>query len=139
MDINFWAVLVSSVVVMVLGFVWHGPLFGKKFNEAMGMTMPTDPEVRKKMMRGMNKIYLIQFLLFVVQMFVLAKHISLVPSMSAVATAFCLWLGFVMPTVASAAIWNDRSTKARWTIFFVSAGFNLVSLVIAALILGMWN
>lgn len=138
-DINFWAVLASAIVAMVLGFVWHGPLFGKKFMAAMGMVMPTDPEVVKKMKKAMYMTYVIQFLLFVLQVWILAKHITLGVDYSPFATAVCLWLGFVMPTVASSVLWSDRSTKNKWTIFLISAGFNLVALAIAAVIIGAWK
>ena len=139
MTINFWAVLVSAIVVMILGFVWHGPLFGKKFMGAMGMPMPTDPEVRKQMMKGMNMIYGMQFLLFLFQVWILAKHITYVTDVSAVGVAICLWAGFVMPTVASAAMWTNRPSKDKWTIFLVSAGFNLVALGVAGFIIGAWH
>jgi len=35
-EINGWAVLVCGVVAMALGFVWYGPLFGKKWLELIG-------------------------------------------------------------------------------------------------------
>ncbi len=138
MVINYLAVLVSAIIAMGLGFVWHGPLFGKKFMAAMGMTIPTDPEVRKKMQKAMAMTYVIQFLLFVVTTSVLSIYINYGPKTGLV-TAVCLWLGFVMPTAASAALWNDRPTNAKWTIFLVSAGFNLVMLAVAGLILGSWR
>ncbi|WP_260482692.1 DUF1761 domain-containing protein [Sphingomicrobium flavum] len=38
MEINWIAVLVASVSAFILGGIWYGPLFGKKWMELVGMT-----------------------------------------------------------------------------------------------------
>jgi hypothetical protein len=50
MNINYWAVLVCGVLSMVIGFVWYGPLFGKKWMEIVGATFK-DIEERKRMQK----------------------------------------------------------------------------------------
>jgi fructose-specific phosphotransferase system IIC component len=44
------AVVVATIAAMVLGFIWYGPLFGKKWMEAQGIKeqskkMPVGPMV----------------------------------------------------------------------------------------------
>lgn len=36
MLINYYAVVASSVLAMVVGAIWYGPLFGKKWLEITG-------------------------------------------------------------------------------------------------------
>ena len=37
-SINYLAVLVAGFIPMILGSIWYGPLFGKKWIELMGLT-----------------------------------------------------------------------------------------------------
>ena len=36
--INWWAVLVATVLAFVLGGIWYGPVFGKAWLDALGKT-----------------------------------------------------------------------------------------------------
>ena len=44
-----------------------------------------------------------------------------------------------MPTVAGQAMWSGKSKELSWKMFFISSGYQLVTLVIAGWILGMWK
>src|SRR4051812_14211671 len=37
--INYWAVILASIISIVLGFIWYGPLFGKKWATLSGVSM----------------------------------------------------------------------------------------------------
>ena len=46
-DLDWVAVIVGTLAIMVLGWLWYGPLFGKAWSRATGMSMssgmpPTD-------------------------------------------------------------------------------------------------
>mgnify|MGYP001608100183 FL=1 len=70
MDTNYWAVLISSVFAIVLGAIWYGPLFGKKWLEVTGMDK-VDMARRQEMMKNVWKLYITQFLLCLFQVLVL--------------------------------------------------------------------
>ena len=36
--INWWAVLVATVLAFILGGIWYGPVFGKAWLDALGKT-----------------------------------------------------------------------------------------------------
>lgn len=36
--LNWWAILVATVVAFMLGYVWYGPVFGKAWLAALGKT-----------------------------------------------------------------------------------------------------
>ena len=50
--INYVAVLVAAVANMILGSLWFGPIFGKMWVKASGMTREKMEEAKKKGMAG---------------------------------------------------------------------------------------
>lgn len=137
--INYLAVLVCGVVSMAVGFIWYGPLFGKAWMKIMGAETMSG-EQKDKMRKDMWKYYITQFVLSLFQIFVLAWYIITLKDISdGVHTAFSLWIAFVMPTVAGAALWSGKPKKVAWRMFFISAGAQLVSFILFGLILGAWK
>lgn len=136
--LNYWAILVCAVVAMVLGFVWYGPLFGKAWMRLTGCA-DMDEAKRKEMQKKAMPMYLVQFVLVLVQIFVLATYsITFAPVISVI-NALWIWLGFVMPTIAGSYMWSGDSRKNAWTKFFIQAGFQLVSFLVFGAILGLWQ
>lgn len=138
MEINYWAVLVCGVLAMALGFVWYGPLFGKKWMEVIGAT-EMDLERRKEMQKRAGKLYLIQFILVLFQVWVLAFYIKGWQEASGLQNALWIWVAFIMPTIATSAMWNNDSAKISWTRFLIQAGYQLVLFILFGLILGGWQ
>ncbi len=137
--INYWAVLACGIVSMVLGFVWYGPLFGKKWMEICGTTAQ-DLERRKEMQKKAGPLYAVQFVLTLLQAWVLAWFIGFLMQSGqsgGVHTAFAIWLAFLMPTVAAGAMWNADAGKVKWAKFLLQAGYYLVLFLIFGLILAM--
>ncbi len=130
--INYWAILISAVLSMVLGFLWYGPIFGEHWVKIVGADW-MDREARKKMQRGAAKLYFLQFLLTAFQVFVLARFIAA----SGPVEAFWIWAGFIMPTVAGTAMWNNDSAKISWARFLIQGGYQLVLFAMFTYILGM--
>ncbi|MEK7608678.1 MAG: DUF1761 domain-containing protein [Patescibacteria group bacterium] len=138
MTINYWAVFVSAVLSMAVGAIWYGPLFGKKWMEIVGANA-ADIEARKKIQRGVWKLYLTQFLLTLFQVWVLAYYIEGWKEASGLTNALWIWAAFVMPTVAGTAMWNNDSAKISWARFLIQAGYQLVIFIIFGFVLGMWR
>ncbi len=140
MSINLWAVLGCGIFSMVLGFVWYGPLFGKKWMEVIGADA-LDAAERKKMQQRAGPLYLLQFLLTLFQAFVASGFIyefrdgSLKTPLQLM---LMLWGGFVVPITAANAMWNNESKKKSWTRFLLSAGYQLVLNLAFGLILFLW-
>jgi hypothetical protein len=142
MEIHFLPVLVCAVISMVLGMLWYGPIFGKAWMRVIKADPDcmTDPVKRKEANKKAMPLYLLQFLLALVQIWTLSKYISLgAASSSGLATALCLWVGFVLPTVAGGAMWSGDSRKDAWNRFFLTAGFQLLLFLVFGLILNAWR
>ena len=138
MQINYWAVLVCAILSMPLGMLWYGTMFGKKWTEIIGATNQ-DLEARKKMQKSAGPLYLVQFLLVLFQAWVLAYYIAGWEDASGLQNALWIWAAFIVPTVASASMWNNDSAKISWARFFIQAGYNLVLFIAFGLILGYWR
>lgn len=135
--INYWAVLVCGIVSMVLGGVWYGPLFGKKWAKVVGANIQ-DVEARKKMQKSAGPLYFIQFILALSQAYVLAHYLANWQQTSGVMNGLLMWAGFIVPTVAAGAMWNNDSAKVSWARFLIQAGYYLVLFIIFGFILAIW-
>ncbi|MEK7497007.1 MAG: DUF1761 domain-containing protein [Patescibacteria group bacterium] len=138
MDTNYWAVLISSVFAIVLGAIWYGPLFGKKWLEVTGMDK-VDMARRQEMMKNVWKLYITQFLLCLFQVLVLAHLINDTVKVSGLERSLWIWAAFIMPMIASGAMWNNDSARVSWARFLIQAGYQLVCFVVFGLILGLWR
>ncbi len=136
--INYWAVVACGVVSMVVGGIWYGPLFGKKWMEICEVDV-SDIEARKKMQKEAMPLYAVQFLLVLFQVYVLAHFIAAWEDNAPVSTALWIAAAFVIPTIASASMWTNEASKIKWARFLIQAGYNLVMFVIFAMILTAWQ
>ena len=133
--INYLAAIVAAVVAFGIGWLWYSPmLFGKQWAAANGYT----PEKIQAMQKGAAKAYGISFACFLVMAVILAvllkvAHISAVPT-GAKFGVLC-WLGFVATMGLTANVYSDKPFKA----WLLDAGYQLVSLVVMALIITAWR
>ena len=133
--LNLWSVVVAAVAGMVVGAIWYGPLFGKKYMSAVGMDS-WPQEKRDAMRKSMVKSYVLQFLLSLVTYYVLAMNIvwSGLPAWPAMVFAFFIWLGFILPIKLGETLWGGSKTLA-----WLNIGSQLISLVVAGAIIGAMN
>ncbi len=137
--------LVASILSMVLGALWYGPLFGKKWMHIIGAkemkaeeNLPAG-QAGKQMQKQAMPLYLIQFLLTLFQVYVLAQYIAGWTDASGIENSLWIWAAFVMPTIAGASMWNNDSKEIAWSRFLIQGGYQLVLFVIFGLVLGMWK
>ncbi len=127
---NWVIILMGGIVSMVVGSIWYGPLFGKKWMEICGVT-DLDIEKRKQMQKEAMPLYVTQFILSLLQIYILSNLITYGGwGAQSIWVAVFLWLGFVMPTVAGSAMWNNDSRNVKWARFLIQAGYQLVMFII---------
>lgn len=136
METSVLIVLACGVVAMIVGSVWYGPLFGKKWMEVIGV----DPhkEITPDMKKAAMPLYLIQFLLTALQVYILSNLINYTGG-NGVWVAGFMWLGFVMPTIAGCSMWNNNSNRLKWSQFLIQSGYQLIVFVLFGYILGTWG
>lgn len=135
--INYLAVLVATVVGMAIGFLWYGPLFGKKWMKLMGISREKMETMKKK---GMGKTIALNALATLIMSFVLDHSLIFASSylgvngwMAGVQAGFWNWLGFIAPVTLSAVLWEGRS----WKLWILNNGHYLVALVAMGVVLAV--
>jgi hypothetical protein len=137
-SVNFWAVACGAVLSMVVGAIWYGPLFGKKWLEIAGVNS-ADLEARKKMQKTAGPLYLVQFLLTLFQVLVLAHMVAVPNIVSGLERSVWIWAAFVIPTLAGAVMWTNEPGKRKWARFLIQGGYQLVIFVLFGLLLQYWK
>ncbi len=132
-DINWLAILVATLLPMVVGSLWYGPLFGKTW---MNLMEVTEEEIKGNF--NPRQAYGISTLMAFIMAFVLANVIGLADHGSAVHGMLLggfLWLGLLVPYGYQAVAFEQRKKQ----LYFMSMAYNLVVLLLMGLILGGWQ
>ncbi len=131
-EVNWLAVLVAGVIPMVIGFLWYGPLFGKKWLALMEMT-------EEDIMKDFNpaKTYGLSFLLSLVTAYVLAQLLAGSEGgvMIGVHMGLLVTVGFML-NFGHQKVAFERSKPG---LFALSLGFNCACLVSQAVVLSVWR
>ena len=134
MLINFFAVLVAAIAAMVIGSLWYSPfLFGKAWMRMRGL----DPRSMESMSFPLNLMAL-EFVCALVAAYVLGIFSLLFGAhtvFAAVFLAFLIWIGFYVTQQLSEVLWEERP----FGLFLINASQRLVSLLLMALIVGLWR
>jgi hypothetical protein len=134
--INFYAVAVSMAISLVIGFIWYGPLFGKKWMALSGMVMPSEKPKFSVMLKPMI-LSLVGALFMACLMSIaigISRSIGQIGIACALIIAFTNWLGFIVPVHLNFAGWEGKS----WTLFAINTGYWLVYLLIISTIISVW-
>jgi hypothetical protein len=134
--LNYFAVLASAVAAMIIGAIWYGPLFGKKFTAALGLDK-LSPEKQAEMKKLMPVSYLGQFLASLVMFYVMSALIGGLGELTVwggLMTALLVWVGFVVPLKLGDLLWGGKMTM-----FWLGVGNMLLTLLAAGAIIGAWR
>jgi hypothetical protein len=129
--INIWAILVITVIYFALGAFWYSTiLLGNQWAKA------NEFNVDELEMKPINFIgALIAAFLSTLFLALLLELIGTYDIAISILTALIVGVGFVFVIGFYDVIYEDKSIVA-WAI---DAGYHLVALIIAGLILGVWQ
>ena len=138
--INYLAVLVAGIVIFVLGGLWYSPvLFARRWIALQGRT--EEQERAQAAAAYMPLMYLSAFISGFVTAWVLAMilaHVGTSLNLNAAHGAligFMCWLGFAATTSYATALFSG-TPKQLW---LINSSYNLVSFVLAGMILAVWK
>jgi hypothetical protein len=138
LPINMSAVLVAAVANFIIGFMFHGPLFGQLWMRLANIH-PTGNEKFSDMIPQMAKNLLVNiiFAYVLAAVYLFATTSPLIGgsgALNGMMCAFWIWLGFVVTTTSIEVIWMGRSYKL-WLFEAVSA---LACCLAMGAIIGAW-
>lgn len=126
--VNYFAVIISSILAMGLGFLWYSPvLFGTPWMRLMGFTKQS----LKKSKKNMGPMYALSFVATILTVWILAVVMNLVILSTlgeALELAFFLWLGFEATVMLTEVIFGGK----KWGLYAINAGYQLAVVLIAA-------
>lgn len=137
-QINLIAVLIAAVSAFVIGFLFHGPLFGKLWMRLANI----HPTGNEKFSDMLPQLFW-NFIVNLVTAFVMAGTFWLVFSSPIIGEitwykgAICaiwLWLGFLVTSSSIEVIWMGRTVK-HW-LFEVACSF--VTMAVMGAIIASW-
>ena len=136
--VNWIAVLAAVVASFVFGWLWYGPLFGRKWAALMKMPPDLKPDP-KVMMRGMILMVIGTFLTAYTMVFFSDIWRPTAwgggPDSPGYAYGFLtglwVWIGFYVPMLLGGVAWEGRP----WALFGLNAAHAFLSLQIIAMII----
>jgi hypothetical protein len=135
--INFWAVLVSAIVTLVIGFLWYSPLlFAGPWMRLMGID-GHDKIQMAEMRKGAGRLYALSFIASLVSAVVLAKIINVTSVISipyGMKIGFAIWLGFVTTVQLTGALFSKQPAK----LYLINTGYQLACYLAMGAILTKW-
>lgn len=133
--------IVSVIVAMVVGYLWYGPLFGKEWTGLMGWTPEKMATMRESGKNTMMRNYAFMAIGLLIMAFVMSHAIRFASAYMNVSgisaglqAGFWNWIGFIAPVTLGAVLWEGKP----WKLWFLTAGYYLVTLLLMGVILGMW-
>ncbi len=138
LSMNLSAVFIAALAAFVVGFLWHGPLFGATWMKLMGISKAEMEAAKAKGMGAMAPQMIAAF----VQQFVMAAVVAQLAgalgvsgASEAVFFAAMLWLGFIATTLLNGVLWEKRKME----LYLFNIAYHLVALVIMTLIVVLWR
>ncbi|WP_096271915.1 DUF1761 domain-containing protein [Paucisalibacillus globulus] len=128
--INFLAVIISAVAICILGSIWYSPkVFWNTWQTLKGLKDEDLPSVGKVMTGSILMAIINSFLLAIIAEW--ANIDSWVDG---------LWLGLVVGLViAGTSATNALYEGMKWKLYFITAGFHVVSMILAGVIIGSFS
>lgn len=139
--VNYWAVLVSALVFFGIGAIWYGPLFGKAWMKAVGLSQEDFESGKVE-----NNMAVSFSLMFVSALFMTAALAHLIdylafvfsdsnPVRVGLTSGFFAWFGFVLAYLLTAPAFENRP----WSYVWINGGYWLLGMLASGLIIGLWR
>jgi hypothetical protein len=136
--INLLAVLVAAIAAFAVGFLWHGPLFGKQWIALLEIPQSEMDAMRAKGMGPMVPTMIAGFgqqIVVALVMTFLAGALRITGLVPALLLAVFLWLGFIVTTLLNGVLWEKR----KMNLYLFTIAYHLVSLIVISLIVVLWR
>lgn len=137
MQINYWAVVASAVVNMILGFAWYAQsVFGRLWLKGLGKSKEEQKEEMKS--RNMVGIFFAQFVSALVTAYALAYILNLAGASTmwdGASMGLLVGVGFVLAINLGNYLFENRS----FSLFYINSSYTVVSLVLTGALLAVWR
>jgi len=138
LGVNLFAVLVSAIATMVVGFLWYSPaLFANPWMKLMGYD-PNDKAKIAEMQKSAGPSYFMSLIASILAAFVLGKLIAVAGFWTAIdglKIGLVMWLGFVTTVQFTNALFSRQPFR----LYMINTGYQFVCYAAMGAILGAWR
>jgi hypothetical protein len=135
MGVNLWAVLVSGLATMVVGFVWYSPmLFARRWMILMGHD-PDDKAKIAELQKGAGPSYMLSLVASLISAAVLGKIIAVATidtPLYGMKVGLAVWLGFVTTVQLTNSLFSRQPAR----LYLINTGYQLVCFLAMGAIMG---
>ncbi len=130
--INWLAVIAAAIIRLAVGAVWYSPVaFGPIWLKTVGLT-------QDQMMGAMPRAIAVDAIGSLVMAFILLHAVVYAGGdtlLLGAAIGALNWLGFVAVVLIATNVYEQRPLRSA----YISAGFNLVALIVMGAVLAVWR
>lgn len=133
-EVNWLAILVAAIAWFIIGALWYGPLFGKAWMASTGI----DPRATDE--RPSAVIYVFPLLAYLVATVALAMLAEATGSSTlghGIILGVVVGVGFGLTLYAVEATFGSRPKPGSW--FLISGAYQLIGIVVASVIVTVWD
>ena len=133
-DVNFLAVGLATVLTFGLGALWYSPLlFAKTWMAGHGYT-EADIEAMQASAGTNYAISFVCWFVMATMLAMIAPHFGDSPG-TIFGVGLHLWLGFS----ATVGLTNNRFSNRPVSVWLIDAGYQIASIAIMSVVLGLWR
>ena len=133
-SINYTTVIIATIASFTFGFLWYGPIFGRKWSGMMGMNR--EEMSQRNMVAPIIVSLVVAFLMAIVlDLAIIFSNFYLGRSGvgAALAIGLFVWIGFIVPVTIRRILWEKQSV----TLWLFNETYNLLVLFVLGFILTM--
>ena len=131
-NVNFVAVFFCGVASMIIGSLWYSKaLFGNAWMQLSGIS-EKDIEAGKKEMPKTYGLMFVASLVMACVLAIFANYAGVADMRSGAVLGFWAWLGFVATVTFTGVLFERKPMN----LYFIQAGYQLVTLVVMGAIIG---
>ena len=141
-QLNGWAIAVAVLAIIIIGFVWYGPLLGNAWMREMDLPQDFKPAAAQIKRSLLLMIVSAVFSTVALDIAIQVLRPSTWDAGDDVADIFYgvlaplgVWAGFYLPLLLNGVACENRS----WKLFGINAGYHLAALLVAGMILAHWH
>lgn len=124
-DVSWVAVIIGALAGFLVGGIWYGPIMGKKWMGAVGLSEEEIQEGNMKLIFGGA------FIFSLIASWTMAHTFATYDGLSAqvkILTAFGVAIGFIIPAIGTNYLFSQKSKTlffidaAYWILFYIAMG-----------------
>lgn len=128
-NINWLSVIVAAISAFIVGGIWYGPLFGRAWMTAFGLS--EEDLIKRSVPKTFGLSLLLSFIAALILEMFIGVDANLAFGMSA---GFFVGFGWVATMLGILYLFEMQSLKA----YLINAGYCILALTVMGAVLGAW-